>query len=100
MNMPLRAYIDNEEIISIGLTDEQWEEFNVKVKKQELLLTLPCCNQVGSLRKSIKGLKYFVHSKSDNTCDWKPESLEYFLQTENGKHLRVGELKRRYSKTV
>ncbi|MCB6974315.1 MULTISPECIES: hypothetical protein [Butyricimonas] len=98
--MPLRAYIDNEEIISISLTDEQWEELNVKVKKQELLLTLPCCNQVGSLRKSSKGLKYFVLSKSDNTCDWKPESLEYFLQTENGKHLRVGELKRRYSKTV
>lgn len=75
--MPLRAYIDNEEIISIDLTDEQWKELKAKIKTKKSVLTLPCCNQEGFLRKSTKGLKHFVHSKSDNTCDWKPESPEH-----------------------
>jgi hypothetical protein len=75
--MPLRAYIDNEEIISIDQTDEQWNDLKKKIKSKDSLLTLPCCKQVGFLRTSSKGLKHFVHAKSDNTCDWKPESLEH-----------------------
>lgn len=74
--MPLRAYIDNEEIISIDLTEEQWNDLKKQVKKGSAV-NLPCCNQSGFLRVSSKGLKHFVHSKSDNTCDWKPESPEH-----------------------
>jgi hypothetical protein len=29
------------------------------------------------LRTSSKGLNHFVHAKSENTCDWKPESPEH-----------------------
>ena len=50
--MPLRAYIDNEEIISIDQTDEQWIELKKRLKAKECVLTLPCCRQEGSLRKS------------------------------------------------
>jgi hypothetical protein len=75
--MPLRAYIDNEEIISIDLTDEQWNDLKKRIKSKDSLLSLPCCKQKGFLRISSKGLKHFVHAKSDNTCDWKPESPEH-----------------------
>jgi hypothetical protein len=75
--MPLRAYIDNEEVISIDQTDEQWVELKKRLKSKESLLTLPCCRQEGFLRKSRNGLKHFVHLKSDKNCDWKPESAEH-----------------------
>lgn len=75
--MPLRAYIDNEEIISIDQTDEQWDDLKKRLKTKESLMTLPCCKQEGFLRTNRKGLKHFVHDKSDNTCDWKPESPEH-----------------------
>ena len=75
--MPLRAFLDNEEIISIDQTDEQWNDIKRRLKNKESSLTLPCCKQEGFLRKSSKGLKHFVHSKSDKTCDWKPESPEH-----------------------
>jgi Competence protein CoiA-like family len=74
--MPLRAYIDNQEIISIDQTDEQWNDLKRRLKNDSSL-TLSCCKQEGFLRTSSKGLKHFVHSKSDNTCDWKPESPEH-----------------------
>lgn len=75
--MPLRAYVDNEEIISIDQTDEEWNDLKKRLKSKESSLILPCCKKEGFLRKSSKGLKHFVHSKSDNTCDWKPESPEH-----------------------
>ncbi|MDR2886942.1 MAG: hypothetical protein LBV26_02910 [Bacteroidales bacterium] len=75
--MPLRAYIDNEEIVSIDLTDEQWNDLKKRIKSKDSLLTLPCCKQEGFLRTSSKGLKHFVHSKSNYNCDWEPESPEH-----------------------
>jgi len=75
--MPLRAYIDNEEINSIDQTDEQWNDLKKRLKNNKYSLKLSCCKQDGFLRTSSKGLKHFVHSKSDNTCDWKPESPEH-----------------------
>jgi hypothetical protein len=75
--MPLRAYIDNEEVISIDQTDKQWIVLKKRLKSKESLLTLPCCQQEGFLRKSRNGLKHFVHLKSDKNCDWKPESAEH-----------------------
>ena len=75
--MPLRAYIDNQEIISIDQTKEQWDDLKKRIKSKKSVLTLPCCKQEGFLRTSNKGLNHFVHVKSDNTCDWKPESPEH-----------------------
>jgi hypothetical protein len=75
--MPLRAYIDNEEIISIDQDEKQWDDLKKRLKSKESVLTLPCCQQIGFLRTSSKGLKHFVHAKSNNTCDWKPESPEH-----------------------
>jgi competence CoiA-like predicted nuclease len=75
--MPLRAHIDNQEIISIDQNEKQWNELKVRLKLKESVLTLPCCKQEGFLRTSSKGLRHFVHAKTENTCDWKPESPEH-----------------------
>jgi len=75
--MPLRAYIGNEEIISIDLDEKQWEDLKKLVKSKMTILTLPCCKQQGFLRTSNKGLRHFVHARSKDTCDWKPESAEH-----------------------
>lgn len=75
--MPLRAYLKNEEIISIDQDKIQWDDLKIKLKSKELILILPCCKQEGFLRTSSKGLKHFVHAKSKNSCDWKPESPEH-----------------------
>lgn len=75
--MPLRAFIDNEEVISIEKTNEEWIELKNKVKSKKSILTLPCCGQEGFLRTSSNGLNHFVHQKSDKNCNWKPESPEH-----------------------
>lgn len=75
--MPLRAYINDEEIISIDLDERQWDDLKKLVKSKEAILKLPCCNQEGFLRKSSKGLMHFVHAQSEHNCDWKPESPEH-----------------------
>jgi hypothetical protein len=75
--MPLRAYINNDEIISIDQDEKQWDDLKKRLKSKECVLTLSCCRQVGFLRKSSKGLKHFVHSKVDSICDWNPESPEH-----------------------
>ncbi len=60
--MPLRAYINEQEIISIDLSDDEWNKLKADIKSKKSVLTLPCCGQEGYLRVSSKGLKHFVHS--------------------------------------
>ena len=75
--MPVRAYIEDKEIVSIDLNDEEWSALKARLKAKEIVVTLPCCGQEGFLRTSNRGLKHFVHLKSANPCDWKPESAEH-----------------------
>jgi competence CoiA-like predicted nuclease len=75
--MPLRAIINNEEIISINCDDEKWDTLQKKSRKSEIQIKLPCCNNTGFLRKSSLGLKHFAHKSAQNNCDWKAESLEH-----------------------
>lgn len=75
--MPLRAYINNEEVISVDLSDDEWNRLRTDIKSKKSVLTLPCCGQEGFLRTSHRGLKHFVHAKTANPCDWKPESSEH-----------------------
>lgn len=58
--MPLRAYIEDKEIVSIDLNDEEWSALKARLKAKEIVLTLPCCGQEGFLRTSNRGLKHFV----------------------------------------
>lgn len=75
--MPLRAYINDKEIISIDLSDDEWNTLKADIKSKKSVLTLPCCGQEGYMRISSKGLKHFVHSKSATPCDCASESAEH-----------------------
>lgn len=75
--MPLRAFLNEVEIVSIDLSNEKWDEIKKKLGTKEITIKLACCSQDGFLRKSVLGLKHFVHSKSGELCDWKPESPEH-----------------------
>lgn len=75
--MPLRAFFGEQELISTDLPQEQWDALKEAVKSGKKPLILPCCQQPGFLRVSSKGLRHFVHAKSSETCDWKPESAEH-----------------------
>lgn len=58
--MPLRAYIEDKEIVSIDLNDEEWSALKARLKAKEIVLTLPCCGQEGFLRTSNRGLKHLA----------------------------------------
>lgn len=75
--MPLRARIKNQDIISVDHSDDQWENLKKEIKKDKLMVYLSCCDGQGFLRTSKLGLKHFAHKKSENICDWKPESPEH-----------------------
>lgn len=75
--MPLRAFINDREKVSISCSDDEWSSIKIGIKKGETKLELPCCKQNGFLRISSKGLKHFIHAKGQNVCDWKPESQEH-----------------------
>lgn len=75
--MPLRAYIDGEEVVSLNLTEEEWYVLKKRIRAKTTAVKLPCCGQEGHLRKSSRGLKHFVHPKSAFTCNWKPESPDH-----------------------
>lgn len=90
--MPLRAYIDNEEIIF-------FETSCWKCKQPQHLWTVEqnfvtVCDQYF----------YLMDSMWDNDdIDKNPkiyEAVKQFLQTEVGKNLKIGQLKQRYSKTI
>ncbi len=75
--MPLRAYINGVERISTSFTDIDWTNAKNELKKGKIKIELSCCKQNGFLRISSKGLKHFIHAKRQNSCDWKPESIEH-----------------------
>jgi len=75
--MPLRATINNKEIIATFLNSEEWEILKSEIKQNNYDVILSCCKQKGNLRTSKLGLNHFYHKPSDLTCDWKPESPEH-----------------------
>lgn len=75
--MPLRAFINGKELISINLLDQEWAILKKEVRGKSLSVKLPCCGQNGFLRVSSKGLKHFVHSKDGTPCDWESETPQH-----------------------
>ncbi|MBI3518668.1 MAG: hypothetical protein HY062_04835 [Bacteroidetes bacterium] len=75
--MPLRAFVNGQEKISICYSDDEWISIKEGIKTDSVKIILPCCQQHGFLRTSSKGLKHFIHAKGQNSCDWKPETPEH-----------------------
>lgn len=71
--MPLRALLDQHDIISTLLTDEEW----AALKRRRTELTLPCCGERCYARTSPLGLRHFSHWP-DSACKWSaPESDDH-----------------------
>lgn len=51
--MPLRACIDNQEIISVDLTDDEWNHLKLQLRTDQSSLTLPCCSGEGKFDKRL-----------------------------------------------
>lgn len=62
--------------MSTNCSDDQWSGLKNELKVPGSQLILPCCNQPGLLRINSKGLKHFVHLKSDSKCGLKSETAE------------------------
>ena len=75
--MPLRAIINDVDIIAPLLNSEEWEQLKIDIKKNKYFVKLPCCGQQGFLRTSKTGLNHFYHKHDDKICNWKPESAEH-----------------------
>lgn len=86
--MPLRAYIDGEETISIDLTDEQWNVLKKRLKGKEAVLKLACCGQEG-----------FFKNKQQRTEAFRACKGRYSMRLETGIG-RAPESKNRYHRGV
>ncbi|WP_392476290.1 competence protein CoiA [Nostoc sp. C110] len=73
--MPLRAFIDEQEVLAPLISDGDWEALKLQRNKQ---VCLPCCGADGYLRTSKQSTKHFVH-KHKTGCDWKPETWQHLL---------------------
>ena len=80
--MPLKAKIEGKTVISIGLSDDEWDHLKEVAPFNKNSIKLLCCDSSPYLRISKLGTKHFVH-KTKNSCNWKPESID---------HLRLKEI--------
>jgi len=75
--MPLRAIINQQEVISSLLSDEEWDELKREVKSNGLEVIIAQTKRPGYLRKSKLGLNHFVYQRGQKPDNWKPESPEH-----------------------
>lgn len=74
--MPLRAIINNEDVLAPFLDDEAWQLLKTQIKNEHLDVRLPCCGSIAYLRTSKHGLNHFVHKERD-TCTSAPETWQH-----------------------
>jgi hypothetical protein len=72
--MPLRALINDNEVLAPLVSDNEWEVF----KNQKPSIVLPNCGHSAFLRKSKLGTKHFVH-KTAKACNCSSETWQHLL---------------------
>jgi len=72
--MPLRAFIDGEEVIAPALSEGEWEALRQSVQERSASVILPCCGSEGYLRRSGLGTQHFAHKKGAH-CDAPGETI-------------------------
>ncbi len=77
--MPLKAIINNKEIISSLLNSEDWNNLKQEIKKYNYDVIISQTGKKGYLRKSSLGLQHFAHKQGEKPLDWKPESVQHLL---------------------
>jgi hypothetical protein len=80
--MPLRAFVNGQEMIATAMTDEEWEALRVAVNERKLPVVLPCCGAEGYLRRSAQGSPHFAHKRGtgeshEPKCEMAGETLQH-----------------------
>ena len=75
--MPLRAFIDSEEVIAPALDDAAWDALRETVAARGATITLPCCGAEGFMRRSALGTAHFAHKRGGQTCETAGETVEH-----------------------
>lgn len=70
--MPLRAFVNGQEIIAPMLDEAQWES----LRDSGAQVTLPCCGAEGYLRRSPLGTLHFAHKRGVH-CDSSGETIHH-----------------------
>ena len=79
--MPFKARIDGKLLISIKMSDEEWNKLKGTLRKEKPLELL-CCGSLAYPRISKLGTKHFVHRNTKDDCHWKPESVNHLRAKE------------------
>lgn len=74
--MPLRAIINNEDVIAPLLSENEWDALKQRVKTKKLDVRLACCDNRAYLRTSKYGIQHFVHRKRGD-CTSQPETWQH-----------------------
>ncbi len=77
--MPLRAIIENKEVISTFLSKEEWISLRNYIKSNNVDVLISQTFKKGYLRTSKLGLQHFAHKKGEKPENWKPESQQHLL---------------------
>lgn len=77
--MALRAYVNNEEVVSSLLEEKVWQEIRSRYKKKEIVIKIPATGGLAHPRVSKNGLRYFAHNPGEAPLNWQPESMEHQL---------------------
>ena len=77
--MPLRAIIENREVISTFLSKKEWNKLRKYVKSNNVDVLISQTHKYGYLRTSKFGLQHFTHKKGEKPKNWKPESQQHLL---------------------
>lgn len=73
--MPIRAIVNDEQVIAPDLSDEEWEQLRADLKSGSKTLVMHCCKAPGHPHISKLGNKFFYHNRRGD-CDWPSESKE------------------------
>jgi len=78
--MPLKALLDNRELIAPFLTDEDWGDVAIALRAGARL-TLPCCGAAGGIRRSRRGRRFFYHRaiRQVPRCAWAGETVAHLV---------------------
>lgn len=76
--MPLRAFIDGKEALSVDFSNTEWKILKEDVKNKGLEITLTCCGGLGTC-KTTKGINYFGHQSNSKACPLENESYRQLL---------------------
>jgi len=77
--MPLRAKVEDKEIISTFLSKEEWNDLKDYIKINNIDVVISQTNGKGFLRTSKLGLQHFVHKKGESHQNWKSETQQQLL---------------------